>query len=198
MKSIRHGHPSTLHRWWARRPLAACRGFPIRCRGRFGGCARRPQSPGFADTIFGTSGARASYRKRDLRAEQTVAIGPIVYVPGDIVADMILDSLEMSRAQFADGTGWEVKPEGACKAEVCVPLAPNPDFDLVTTAKRLGMALVHDAKAGLWALGPESLGDRALVSAQAPELVLDDINANTFRLSSLRGQKVAIVSWAPY
>lgn len=24
-KSIRHGHPSTLHLWWARRPLAACR-----------------------------------------------------------------------------------------------------------------------------------------------------------------------------
>jgi len=24
-KSIRHGHPSTLHLWWARRELAACR-----------------------------------------------------------------------------------------------------------------------------------------------------------------------------
>ena len=24
-KSIRHGHPSTLHLWWARRPLASCR-----------------------------------------------------------------------------------------------------------------------------------------------------------------------------
>ena len=24
-KTIRHGHPSTLHLWWARRPLAACR-----------------------------------------------------------------------------------------------------------------------------------------------------------------------------
>ena len=24
-KSIRAGHPSTLHLWWARRPLAACR-----------------------------------------------------------------------------------------------------------------------------------------------------------------------------
>jgi len=24
-KSIRHGHPSTLHLWWARRPLAATR-----------------------------------------------------------------------------------------------------------------------------------------------------------------------------
>src|SRR5699024_6728786 len=24
-KSMRHGHPSTLHLWWARRPLAAAR-----------------------------------------------------------------------------------------------------------------------------------------------------------------------------
>jgi len=24
-KSIRYGHPSTLHLWWARQPLAACR-----------------------------------------------------------------------------------------------------------------------------------------------------------------------------
>ena len=24
-KSIRHGHPSTLHLWWARRPLASYR-----------------------------------------------------------------------------------------------------------------------------------------------------------------------------
>ena len=24
-KTIRHGHPSTLHLWWARRPLAAAR-----------------------------------------------------------------------------------------------------------------------------------------------------------------------------
>src|SRR5690349_10898849 len=24
-RSIRHGHPSTLHLWWAHRPLAACR-----------------------------------------------------------------------------------------------------------------------------------------------------------------------------
>ncbi|MGV2389668.1 MAG UNVERIFIED_CONTAM: DUF1156 domain-containing protein [Microcystis novacekii LVE1205-3] len=31
---MRHGHPSTLHLWWARRPLAACRaGF----MGFFGG-----------------------------------------------------------------------------------------------------------------------------------------------------------------
>jgi hypothetical protein len=27
-KSIRHGHPSTLHLWWARRPLAAAPAIP--------------------------------------------------------------------------------------------------------------------------------------------------------------------------
>jgi hypothetical protein len=60
------------------------------------------------------------------------------------------------------------------------------------------MALVHDADAGLWAIGPESLGDRALVTAEAPELRLPDLDGNEFRLSSLRGQKVVVVSWAPY
>ena len=42
-KSIRHGHPSTLHMWWARRPLAACRAVifasmvddPSDCRDEF-------------------------------------------------------------------------------------------------------------------------------------------------------------------
>lgn len=28
-KSIRHGHISTLHLWWARRPLPACRSHYI-------------------------------------------------------------------------------------------------------------------------------------------------------------------------
>ena len=111
---------------------------------------------------------------------------------------MILVSLTITREQFAAGTGWEIKPEGACKGDVCVPLGQAGEFDVIATAQRLRMALVHDEKAGLWALGPESLGDRALVTAQAPELVLDDIDGNEFRLSSLRGQKVAVVSWAPY
>ena len=81
---------------------------------------------------------------------------------------------------------------------MCVPLGATGEFDVTATAERLGMAIVHDADAGLWAVGPESFGGRALVSAQAPELVLDDIDGNASRLSSLRGQKVVIVSWAPY
>jgi hypothetical protein len=111
---------------------------------------------------------------------------------------MILESLDITPDEFAEGTGWAIKPEGACKADVCVPLASGGSFDLLATADRLGMAVVHDADAGLWAIGPESFGGRALVSAEAPELALDDIDGTPFTLSSLRGQKVLVVSWAPY
>jgi hypothetical protein len=110
---------------------------------------------------------------------------------------MILERLEMTSDEFTSGTGWKIEPEGACKGEVCVPL-PAGGFDLRATADRLGMALVRDAEHGLIALGPESLGGRALVTAQAPELALPDLEGREFHLSSLRGQKVAIVAWAPY
>jgi hypothetical protein len=109
---------------------------------------------------------------------------------------MILSQLGIDTDTFQAETGWEIKPEGACKGEVCVPLAGG--FELSSTAERLGMALVHDAEHGVWALGPESLNGRALVTAEAPDLVLPDLDGKAFHLSSLRGQKVVIVSWAPY
>lgn len=109
---------------------------------------------------------------------------------------MILDRLDIDADRFHAGTGWKIEPEGACKGATCVPL---PDgFALVDAADRLGMALVHDEGAELWALGPESVGGRALITAEAPELVLSDLDGDEFRLSSLRGHKVLLVAWAPY
>jgi hypothetical protein len=109
---------------------------------------------------------------------------------------VILDTLDVTPKAFAAGTGWDIKPEGACKGDVCVPL---PDgFSVPRAADRLGMALVRDDDLRVWALGPEALGGRALASAIAPELVLPDVDGNEFSLSSLGGQKVVLVSWAPY
>jgi hypothetical protein len=110
---------------------------------------------------------------------------------------MLLTDRSVPAAEFERATGWEIKPQGACKGDVCVPLPGGP-FDVVATAERLGMAIVHDADLGLSAIGPATLGGRALTTAEAPELVLPDLEGGEFRLSSLRGQKVAIVSWAPY
>ena len=64
-------------------------------------------------------------------------------------------------------------------------------------AQRLGMALVADQEHGLWALGPES-GERALLSADMPDLELPDRNGRPFSLRSLRGTRIVMVAWASW
>ena len=112
---------------------------------------------------------------------------------------MLVTEDRVSTAEFATATGWSIRPEGACRGEICIPLAEgNTDtVDVEAVAERLGMPLVrHDGC--LAALGPSTVGGRALVTAEAPELVLPDFAGNEFRLSSLRGGKVVPVAWAPY
>ena len=110
---------------------------------------------------------------------------------------MVLDRLDLTPSDVTRLTGWEIKPEGACKADVCVPL-PDGRFDLINTADRLGMAVVAEPGRDLWAVGPETLGGRALSSADASDLSLPDLDGNEFRISTLRGQKVLLFAWAPY
>lgn len=114
---------------------------------------------------------------------------------------MITDTLQVPVAVLARETGWEVKPQGACRGERCVPLPPgalaDDRVDLAAFAGRLGMPLVHDEQAGLWALGPEA-GGRAMTSVQAPDLVLPLLDGEPFALSALRGKKVLIAAWASW
>jgi peroxiredoxin len=116
---------------------------------------------------------------------------------------VITTSVTIDEATFEAETGWSLKPEGACKAEACVPLPSSTRrggaLDVSILAERLGMALVEDSKAGLWALGPETaITGRALTSAAAPQLELPDLNGRIFRLDSLRGRKVVLVAWASW
>ena len=113
---------------------------------------------------------------------------------------MLLRSTTLPKREFEAGTGWQLKPEGACQGEVCIPLSqPAGDpVDVERVAKDIGMPLVAEPGHGLWALGPASINSRALASAQAPELTLPDLDGKAFRLSSLRGRKVLLFAWAPY
>jgi hypothetical protein len=113
---------------------------------------------------------------------------------------VILERPEVDRAALAAQTGWEIKPEGACKADRCVPVpgaSEDGPIDARLLADRLGMALVADEAHGLWALGPES-GGRTLLSAQMPDLELPDRHGRPFALRSLRGTRVVMVAWASW
>ena len=115
---------------------------------------------------------------------------------------MIVSSLTVDSAEFATRTGWESKPEGLCRGDVCIP-APGARtasgaVDVTVVAERLRMPLVHDELHGLWALGPSTAGGRALATAAAADPLLNDADGNAFRLSTLHGRKVIMVAWASW
>ncbi len=114
---------------------------------------------------------------------------------------MIFESAWVAVAEFERLTGWELNDRGACKGEVCIPLASETRVDgavdISLLASQLAMPVVHDEKHGLWSLGPQS-GGRALTSAAAPPLVLPDLEGGSFDLRSLLGQKVLLVAWASW
>jgi len=114
---------------------------------------------------------------------------------------VILTARRVGMDDLERRTGWAIKPQGACKAEVCVPLEPGTaedgDVDVASFARQLRMPLVHDGDHGLWALGPPA-GGRALSTAVAPELELPDLSGQPFAISSLRGQKVVLIAWASW
>ena len=117
---------------------------------------------------------------------------------------MLLDGLKVHPDALEARTGWTIKDEGACKAEVCVPLprearTADGHIDVEVLGECLGMPLVGDRDHPVWALGPETaVTGRVLSSAVAPELVLPTIDGDAFHLSSLRGQKVLLVAWASW
>ena len=116
---------------------------------------------------------------------------------------VLLTDATIDPAELASETGWTIKPEGACKGQMCVPLPPevrtdDGRLDATALSQRLGMPLVRDDEHGVSALGPSTVAGHALESAQAPELELPDVDGNVFKLSSLHGKKVLLVAWASW
>lgn len=105
--------------------------------------------------------------------------------------------------------GFELKPQGVCLDELCIPLRQNEDSDLFVTrrgqewfnvtelASKLEQAFVVDQERRIWSFGELPVERTAfLESAMAPDFALEDREGNVVRLSDFRGKKVLIVTWA--
>lgn len=133
---------------------------------------------------------------------------PVRTMPGDgprcpsrRFSPVILSSPRLAPDELHRVTGWELKPEGLCRGDLCVPFrSEDPSaVDLVAAAPRLGMPLLHDDVHDVWALGPESEpGGRFLRDAHFPALTLPDVDGQDFSFSSLLGRKVVMVAWASW
>lgn len=102
-------------------------------------------------------------------------------------------------------TGWELKPEGACLGDLCVPLPPDAAFtrdgwfDLGALARHLSQPVAHDEAADAWCIG-EAAQDRglSLETLEAPDFRLPDYLGREHQLSDYRQKKVFLVSWASW
>src|SRR4029450_5313587 len=113
------------------------------------------------------------------------------------------DGLWMSAADAEKVTGWALKPEGMCRAELCVPLpataVKGKDVDVAAFWTKLGGAVGAAGDGGAWGLGaPADERNAALEGLQAPDFTLPDVDGTPRTLSQLRGKKVFLATWASW
>jgi hypothetical protein len=101
--------------------------------------------------------------------------------------------------------GWELKPEGLCRGDLCVPvrgrLDPAADgaVDLVAAAGLLRRPALVDASAGAVVLGV-SADDRrrALEGKQLPDFSLPDLDGAVLPIATWAGKKKLLVVFASW
>jgi hypothetical protein len=113
------------------------------------------------------------------------------------------DGLWMRASDAEKVTGWALKPEGMCRAELCVPLPPaalkGKDVDVAAFWTKLGGPVVAAEDGEVWALGaPADERNAALEGLVAPDFTLPDVDGKPHTLSQLRGKKVFLATWASW
>jgi len=122
-------------------------------------------------------------------------------------ARVVEDALWLSHADLHRATGWEVRSEGLCRQDTCVPVPPGreADFiqggaiDLAAFWRHAGHPVVRDDAGQVWVLGTGAHERaHALQSLQAPDFALPDLEGRLHALSDHRGRKVLLVTWASW
>jgi AhpC/TSA family len=118
------------------------------------------------------------------------------------------DNLWLRLSDLHAATGWELKPQGLCRDDRCVPIpaARRDDFlrdgglvNLGALARQLGQPVVHDDQNGVWFFSePANSRTEALRSLEAPDFTLPDLDGNPRSLSDYLGRKVLLMSWASW
>jgi hypothetical protein len=125
------------------------------------------------------------------------------------------NEVEVEGARWRDGdvwvpaealrsaTGWELRAEGVCAGEACVPLPPgatwsgDDGFNLSAFGRHLGLAEAADLDHGLVAF-VAGAGGAGPTSVEAPDFTFPDLDGNLHSLSDFRGRKVVLFAWGSY
>ena len=107
-------------------------------------------------------------------------------------------------------TGFELKPQGVCRDELCFPVPKarqkefvseskgNKSFNLTAFAQLVHQLVAHDETAGAWYFGLRADQRQGLTQLRAPDFTLPDMQGKMHSLSDFRGKKVFLVTWASW
>ena len=108
-------------------------------------------------------------------------------------------------ADVKRATGWQLKPEGFCRDDLCYPIPPGRPVvsehgvDLPALASLLEMPLAIDVAERAAFLGAgASRRAEVLASLKAPDFTLPDLDGRLHSLSDHRGKKVLLAAYASW
>lgn len=103
--------------------------------------------------------------------------------------------------------GFELKPEGACYGDLCVPIGDDllveregtQWFDLAAFADRLDQPYVADPESRVWSFAEiPAKRESMMVDAMVPDFEITDRQGNIIRPIDLKGKKALIVTWSSW
>jgi len=123
----------------------------------------------------------------------------------EVPARIDIGRVRLSAGSLERALGWELKPQGLCHGEVCIPsagragLLSDGQVDLAAFAELLQRPLALDVDERAAAVGA-SARERAelLGGGVAPDFTLPDLMGREWTLSGLRGKKVLLIAYASW
>lgn len=113
------------------------------------------------------------------------------------------NALWVRKVDLPKVNGFELKPQGACRADVCIPIPKDllrgEYFNLTAFSGKVGQLVVHDPTERVWSFSEIPIFRGAfLESRMAPDFAVPDRKGRIVRLSEFRGKKVLVVTWASW
>jgi hypothetical protein len=113
------------------------------------------------------------------------------------------DALWIQKADLPSINGFELKPQGACREDICIPIPRammrGDTFNLTAFAQKVGQRVVADSAAHVWSFGEIPVVRGAFLESRiAPDFSVPDRKGRAVRLSQFRGKKVLLVTWASW
>ena len=111
------------------------------------------------------------------------------------------NELWVQKADLPQINGFEVKPQGACREDLCIPLSKDLVkgnwFNLTGFARKTREAFLNESN--VWSFGEIPMLRGAFVNSRiAPDFAVPDRHGKVVHLTDFRGKKTLVVTWASW